>query len=193
VRSTLALALVSVLACTAGAAAHKLTTADRNETGSKFDIESFVTTHTKKSFRFKITLYDEVTDADFTNADVTKPEEERGPQIFEDVEGNRVCAYIERRVSDTAFPKYLAACTEKVTDGKLTAKLYRVDFGLEGRGKKVRASRNGKEITLVVRRAKLPRAKTTRVSSYTRYVDPALCANACWDDTASRPQRDHSG
>ena len=187
------LALGAVLACCGVAAAHKLTTEDNaDDSGSKFDIETFVTTHSKQSFTFKVTLAEDVVDADFTNTDASTPEEEHGPSTFEDTEGNRVCVDIERRISANAFPKYLAACTETTTDGTLTAKVYRLDFGLKGRGKSVRASLSGRTVTLVVQKSKLPRAKETRVAVLTRYFG-GICANPCWDNTANRPQRRHKG
>lgn len=171
-----------LLATFAGvAAAHKITSNDRNDQRAGFDMKSVVTTHSKSAFTFKFTLYDDVVDSDFTEKDATEPEEDRSPPPLASVGGNRLCALMERRVSSNTLPKTMMACTGKVSGGKLTARLWRVSGGeAQGGSRPITASRRGRTVTLVVPTSKLPRAKNTYVSLMTRYSGPP-CASPCYD------------
>ncbi len=187
--------LALTLACGSGgvAAGHQLTSTDGDDVSGKFDIKTLRATHTKSSFTFKITLYDDVADADFTTANPTPPPSEtRGPQILEGLKGNRVCVQLERRVAADVFPKARLACTGDVVGAKLTGKLYTLQVGIKGSPTTIAASRSGRTITLVVPKSKLPKAKTTRLLAHTQFFDTESCATGCWDLKATNRQQ-HSG
>ena len=181
------------LACGGVAAGHQLTSTDGDDVSGKFDIKTLKTTHTKSSFTFQITLYDDVADADFTSANPTPPPSETfGPQILEGLKGNRVCVQLERRVAADIFPKQRLACTGDVVGAKLTGKLYSLQVGIKGSPTTIAASRSGRTITLVVPKSKLPKAKTTRLLAHTQFLDTKSCAAGCWDLKATNRQQ-HSG
>jgi hypothetical protein len=157
------------------------------------DIKTLKTTHTKSSFTFKITLYDDVADADFTTANPTPPPSATlGPRILEGLTGNRVCVQLERRFSADIAPKQRLACTGDVVGAKLTGKLYSLQLGIKGSPTTIAASRSGRTITLVVPKPKLPKAKTTRLLAHTQFLDAESCATGCWDLKATNRQQ-HSG
>lgn len=179
------------LACGGGVAAgHQLTSTDGDDVNGKFDIKTLTTTHTKSSFTFKITLYDDVTDTDFTTANRTPlPSTTLGPQILEGLTGNRVCVQLARRISPNIVPKERLACTGDVVGGKLTGKLYSLRLGIKGSPTTIAASRSGRTITLVVPKSKLPKAKTTRLLAHTQFLDTESCATGCWDRKATNRQQ----
>lgn len=173
------LGLVAV--CAAVASARTETTRDGNDSPGKFDFAKFVTTFSKGGpITVKFTLYDDVVDSDFTMEDATTPENDGIPLAFEGLEGNRLCAYIERRISPEKFPKYLLACTGRVTEGRLTGRLYRVEVGIKGKGVPIEASRSGRTVRLKIPNSKMPKANKSYSEPFTRYLGPG-CADPCYD------------